>query len=76
MNGLLPPMLSFWPLLIGLRVQIAGGVPYNIEIRQHVDPEDLAALQSGATVGVLVDPADPTRAMIDFTEPVVSPRAG
>jgi hypothetical protein len=75
MNGMLPPALSFWPLLIGLRVHITDYEPYNIEIRQHVDPEDLAALQPGATVEILVDPADPNQAMIDFTEPVVPPGA-
>ena len=76
MNGLLPPMLSFWPLRIGLRVKIDSGAPYNIEIRQHVDPEDLVGLKPGAATEVLVDPADPYRAMIDFTEPVVPPGAG
>lgn len=74
-KGFLPASLSWWPTIIGLRVQVDGGAPYTVEIKQHVELEEPAALRPGATVEVRIDPADPKRAVIDFTRPVVPPDA-
>jgi hypothetical protein len=72
-KGFLPPSLSWWPTIIGLRVQVDGGAPYDVEIKQHVELEDPASLQPGVTVNVRVDPADPRKAVIDFAKPIGPP---
>ena len=60
-------------VLIGLRLHGDDGAPYNVQIRQQVEPTHLAVLAPGATVEVRVDPADASNAVIDFTKPVVPP---
>ncbi len=60
---------------IGLRVEIPGRAPYDINIEQRVDPVRLAALQPGTKVGVRVDPADPRNIAIDFSQLTTPPGA-
>lgn len=58
---------------IGLRVTLPGKAPYDVVIKQLVAITSMAALTPGTTVGVKVDPADQTKAVIDWNVGVVPP---
>jgi hypothetical protein len=60
-------------LQIALDVQVDGGDSYQASIQQPVGPVQAGALQPGATVAVLVDPANRANVMIDFTKPIRPP---
>ena len=55
---------------IRLRVQLAGREPYEATARQNFRPWAFAALQTGRTVAVQVDSANPQKVRIDLSQPV------
>jgi hypothetical protein len=56
---------------INLRVQIAGGEPYDVSIRQPVPTEQFCRLRGGGgTVAVQVEATNPDTVWIDFTKPI------
>jgi hypothetical protein len=61
------------PYRIGLRVQIPGREPYDVTIRQNIEPWMLGfATQAGATVPVQVQAANPQNVRIYFNQPFLS----
>lgn len=60
-------MVNFQPLVeIDLTVLAPGRPPYPVTVKQVIDQVSLARLAPGASVGVKVDPADPTSVWIDL----------
>lgn len=49
-----------------LRVEVEGRSPYNVKHREHINPVNLAALQPGVRVPVLVDPGKPKKVYFDW----------
>lgn len=49
-----------------LRVSVPGRVPYDVTHRQLTSMFQMASMQVGATVPVMVDPTDPKRLTIDL----------
>lgn len=58
------PIVTF-----GLQVQLSG-TSFPVRMKQAVAPERLANLTVGGVVGVRVDPADHTRVVIAWDQPV------
>ena len=58
------PMLSF-----ELMVTVAGQVPYQLRHREVVSQMTMGRVHQGGSVAVRVDPKDPRRLMIDWSEP-------
>ncbi|MBI4951838.1 MAG: hypothetical protein HY908_07370 [Myxococcales bacterium] len=58
------PMLAF-----ELVVTVAGQAPYPIRHREVIPALALSRLAPGSSVAVKVDPKDPSRLMIDWSEP-------
>ncbi len=53
-------------LTFRMRVTLPGRAPYEVDHRQLTSMFQMAALQVGATVPVMVDPADPSKLTIDL----------
>ena len=53
-------------LTFRLRVMLPGRAPYDVDHRQLTSMFQMASLQVGATVPVMIDPADPSKLIIDL----------
>jgi Protein of unknown function (DUF3592) len=57
-------------LRIALRVEVPGRQPYDVKVERTVDLNHMARVQPGATIPVWVDPTNPQKVRIDFTQPI------
>ncbi|BDB45086.1 MULTISPECIES: hypothetical protein [Mycobacterium] len=54
---------------LGLRVEIAGRQPYDVDVERDIDLIHVPRVQVGATIPVQVDPADPQKVRFEFGQP-------
>ena len=61
-------LVNFNPqVVLDLSVAVEGKAPYDAQLTTSVPQVYLARLQQGASIGVKVDPADPSSIAIDWT---------
>jgi hypothetical protein len=51
-------------------VEIPGHQPYDVEVERDIHHIHVPRVQPGATIPVLVDPANPQRVRIEFSQPI------
>lgn len=63
-------LVNFNPqVVIDMEVAVEGQAPYAVQITESVPQIHIPLIQPGNTIGVRVDPADPSSVILDWARP-------
>ena len=65
-------VMGAYPSKVGLRITLPGQAPYDVVLSESLAMAEIARYQVGLTVGVRVDPNDPSKAAIDWSVGVLA----